>query len=123
MAELRDIVNRYVAVWNEPDPARRRQQIAALWVEDGGHFTPSHDCRGYAALEARITGAYEKWVRDSGHVFRPRDHVDGHHDTVRFQWEMVRDNKVISVGADFLLLGADGRIRADYQFLEPTPSA
>ncbi|TWT03057.1 hypothetical protein [Reyranella sp. CPCC 100927] len=123
MADLHELVSRYVAVWNEPDPVSRRQQIAALWADDGSHFTPNQDYHGYTALETRITGAYDKWVRDGGHVFRPRDPVDGHHDTVRFQWEMVRDNTVVSVGFDFLLLGEDGRIRADYQFLDQPPTA
>lgn len=38
-------------------------------------------------------------------------------------WEMVdvRDGKLRSVGTEFLLLAADGRIRQDYQFIEPGP--
>jgi hypothetical protein len=29
------------------------------------------------------------------------------------------DGKVVSVGVEFLLLADDGRIREDYQFIEP----
>ena len=43
MTAIEDLVSRYVGVWNEPDPARRRQCIAGLWAEDGVHFTPSLD--------------------------------------------------------------------------------
>jgi hypothetical protein len=54
-------------------------------------------------------------------LFRPRN-VAGHHDAVRFLWEMVSisDGKVISVGLDFFVLAEDGRIRTDYQFIEPS---
>jgi hypothetical protein len=31
--ELNQFADRYVALWNEPDPAKRRVQIATLWVE------------------------------------------------------------------------------------------
>ena len=37
-----------------------------------------------------------------------------------FNWEMVRKGTgdVAGVGLEFLVLGADGRIRIDYQFIE-----
>jgi SnoaL-like protein len=69
MTSIQNLVSRYVAVWNEPDPARRRQAIAALWTEDGAHFTPSLEARGYEAIEARITGAHDRFVRTEGYVF------------------------------------------------------
>jgi hypothetical protein len=31
--ELNQFADRYVALWNEPDPTKRRVQIATLWVE------------------------------------------------------------------------------------------
>jgi len=37
MNELNDFVERYVAVWNETDSARRRERIAALWQAGGAH--------------------------------------------------------------------------------------
>ena len=35
MTDLNDLRERYVAVWNEPDPGARRKQIEALWAPDG----------------------------------------------------------------------------------------
>ena len=61
MTKVVELVDRYVAVWNEPDAALRREGIAALWAEDGAHFTPSLEARGYQALKARVGGAYEKY--------------------------------------------------------------
>ena len=30
-----ELADRYVALWNEPDPDQRRRMIAGLWTEDG----------------------------------------------------------------------------------------
>ena len=80
MTSIEDLVSRYVAVWNEPDPSRRRQSIPRLWAEDGVHFTPSLEARGYEAIEARIAGAHERFVRAEGYVFSASYAGAGHHD-------------------------------------------
>jgi hypothetical protein len=124
MSQLNELVDRYVALWNEPDVERRRQSIAELWAEDGAHFTPSLEVHGHAALEARVAGAHEKWVKTGGFVFKSAQNADGHHDTVRFNWEMVpaAGGEPAAVGFDFLMLGDDGRIRLDFQFLDMPPA-
>jgi len=111
-------------MWNEPDPARRREAIAALWAEDGANFTPSIEARGHEALEARVTAAHEKWVKAGGFVFRAMKNAEAHHGGVRLYWEMVPagGGEVAAVGFEFLLLGDDGRIRLDYQFLDRPPA-
>jgi hypothetical protein len=51
--------------------------------------------------------------------FRRRDDVERLHDVVKFHWEAVSpDGEVTAVGLDFLVLGAEGRIRRDYVFIE-----
>ena len=39
MTDAESFADRYVAVWNEPDPEERRARIAAMWIEDGVHPT------------------------------------------------------------------------------------
>ncbi len=116
-----ELVARYVAVWNEPDESRRRGAITEIWSEDGAHFTPSLEARGYAALERRIARTYERYVGTGEHIFAPLENIDAHHGTVKFNWAMktTRDGDVVAVGFDFLILDSDGRIRTDYQFVEP----
>jgi len=118
--ELDAFIERYVSAWNEPDAAVRRRLIEKLWVPDGANFTKSNEWRTYYALETRLRTAHEKWVRDGGCLFRAR-YADAHHGAVRFVWDMVSiaDGRVVSVGQELLLLAADGRIREDYQFIEP----
>lgn len=69
MNEAEKLAERYVAVWNETDPQRRRETIAALWAPEGIHYVGSREVQGYDALEQRVTGSHEKNVRDGGHRF------------------------------------------------------
>src|SRR5580692_2385892 len=112
MCNAKALVERYVAVWNEPDAQARRKAIAALWTEDGAHYTKSMNVRGYDALEARVAGAYERFVGTGRYIFRAIDNVDCHHNTVKFNWTMVpaQGGDVESVGFEFFILSDDGRI-------------
>ncbi|KQW00798.1 hypothetical protein [Rhizobacter sp. Root1221] len=113
------LADRYAAVWNEPDPVARRDAIEQLWVPDGLHGVSTRQARGYAALEERITGAYNTNVRDAGHRFRAVANAQGLRDVVTFNWEMVRPatGEVLAVGLEFLQVDAEGRIVTDYQFI------
>jgi hypothetical protein len=131
------LADRFIALWNEPDPERRRRMIAELWTEDGSQIlqppqemleiaarpglgmAATLEARGHAELEARAATAYEQWVGSGELSFRRRDDVERLHDVVKFHWEAVSpDGEVTAVGLDFLVLGAEGRIRRDYVFIE-----
>lgn len=120
MHSIAELVDRYIAVWNEPDDEVRRKRIAELWVEDGGTYHKLIDARGYDAIEARVAGSHEKWVRTGGFIFKSLKNVVSHHNVAKFNWEMVpaRGGEAASVGFDFLILDNDGRIRFDYMFNE-----
>jgi hypothetical protein len=137
MGNSNDLADHYVALWNEPDPDRRRQLIAELWAVDGAQIlqppqeireiaarpgiglTATLEARGHAALEVRATSAYEAFIAPGAFRFRRRDNVERLADVVKFNWEMVStDGEVAGVGLEFLVLGPDGRIHRDYQFIE-----
>lgn len=120
MNNMQTFVQDYIAVWNELDAGRRRQLIRSLWQEDAHHLARTLEAVGHAGIEKRVTDAYDKWVNEKGNVFRLRDGVDGHHDTIKLRWNMLpaAGGEVVSIGFDFLLLGGDGRIRTGYQFIE-----
>jgi hypothetical protein len=137
MRDPSELADRYVALWNEPDPDQRRQLIEELWTEDGAHLlqppkeireiaarpgiglSATLEARGHTALEARATSAHEAFVASGTFRFRRRDNVERLADIVKFNWEMVStDGEVVGVGLEFLLMAPDGRIRRDYQFIE-----
>jgi len=119
MFDARELADRYVAVWNETDAQRRREQIAALWVPEGHHYVDVREAHGHAALEQRIIGSHNKNVRDGGHCFRAAKDARVLHDVVTFHWEMLRaaEERVVARGFEILRVNAEGRILADYQFV------
>ena len=119
MSDLNTFAHRYIAMWNEPDAGQRRKAIAELFAPDAAHYTPSQEIHGHAELEVRITTAYEKWVKLGVHTVRAVPNANGHHNAVRFNWEMVTlaSGKVDSVGFDFIVLNGEGLIKTDHQFV------
>ncbi len=125
MTDIKQFVDRYISIWNEPDDNARRQTIRDLWQEDARHLARTLEAVGHAGIETRVKNAYDKWVKEKGNIFRLRDGVDGHHGTIKLRWDMLPagdkekgDGETISTGFDFLVLGDDGRIRTGYQFIE-----
>ncbi|MCP2170161.1 nuclear transport factor 2 family protein [Goodfellowiella coeruleoviolacea] len=111
-------VNRYAAVWNEPDPALRRRIITELWADDGVEYTDTSEYHGHDAVEARVTEAHEQFVATGGFVFVVASDVLRHHDAVTFATHMVPSAGGVPVwsGVVFAVLDRDGRIQRDYQF-------
>jgi hypothetical protein len=131
-----DLAERYVALWNEPDPERRRATVRALWSEDGsqilhppeeiraqaaalGFFASVLEARGHAALEQRVAIAYEQFVARGDAAFRTCGTPVQLGDVLKFEWEYapLDGSPATAGGTEFMLLAADGRIRTDYQFI------
>ena len=86
--------------------------------KNGAHIYPEAEVRGYRAIEARVSEAYEEFVRKGGFVFKLSNAAQSHHNLVKVNWEMVPagGGEVAAVGSDCFVLSDDGRIRFDYQF-------
>ncbi|WP_198535139.1 methyltransferase domain-containing protein [Streptomyces natalensis] len=80
------------------------------------------DVAGHAGLVALITAARAQFP---GMVFRALGDADGHHDLVRFGWELVSeaDGTAPVAGFDVVRLDGDGRIRSVSGFLDRVPAA
>jgi hypothetical protein len=82
--ELKQLIDRWVAQWNEPDPDERRRLIREVWAADGyqvmvnppegiretaaqfGVPFPAVEIRGHDAMYARVTRAYDLFVAPGG---------------------------------------------------------
>jgi hypothetical protein len=134
--DLRDLAERYIGVWNEPDPGARRKAVEELWGEDAlqvlqppqemkeeaariGMRTVALEARGHDALEFRVRRAYEEFVAPGEAVFRAHGDPRRLHDVVTFgwHWSPVDGGAPQGGGLQVLLLGPDGRIATDYQFI------
>jgi hypothetical protein len=135
MNDPNELAARYAAIWNEPDPARRRAAVEALWTADGLQIlkppveirevaatlaiAPVLEARGHDELEARVARAYDEFVAPGTMEFRSCNDADRLRDVVKFRWEAVGpDGEPQGSGLEVVVLDGDGRIRLDYQFIE-----
>ena len=134
--EAKQLADRYMALWNEPDADRRRRMIAELWTEDGSQILQppqemreiaaspgigpaTREARGHSELQARATTSYGHWVGSEGLSFRARGDAQRLGDVVKFHWEAVaEDGSTAAVGLNVLVLAADGRVQRNYTFVD-----
>ncbi len=124
MDDVNQLIERYVAMWHESDPQARRAAIAEIWAEDAVDIVRDTTYRGHSRIEERVASAYERFVGAGEHRFVPHGEVVQRGNGLRFCWQMLttRDGAVAGAGCDFIVLGPDGRIAADYQFPEAAAS-
>jgi hypothetical protein len=120
MNAIEDLVQRFVAVWNERDPARRSEMVRSLWRPDGRHLMGVQDVRGHAALEERVAASHHRSVVEKGYMFRPATAIQSLPGVIKFRWDMARADsaEVISAGVGFLFIDDSRRVVCDYLFTE-----
>jgi hypothetical protein len=118
-SDSNDLVDRYVAMWNQPDPTIRRAQIAQLWSRKGTLIRENSVSVGHAAIETASTRVFDAHVR-KGRVASSTNNTHAHHDLVKFGWKLASSDDGVASAAcsDLLVLDEDGRICFDYQFDE-----
>lgn len=121
MSHPDDLARRYVHIWNEADSAARRAQVAALWIENGTHYVRERQVHGHADLETRVATSHQTNVAERNYRFEVDGGVEHLRDMVKFKWRMVpKDGGAnAATGLIVCLLADDGRVRIDYQFIDP----
>jgi hypothetical protein len=115
MDKLTELIDLYIAMWNETDPERRRALIAEVWTEDARYVDPALQAEGRADIDAMVQGVHERFP---GHRFRRTSDPDSHHDRVRFNWELAPEaGPAIVKGIDFAIV-ADQRLQAVIGFFD-----
>jgi hypothetical protein len=119
-ADTIELIARYIAAWNETDPARRRALIARVWTEDATYADPMMEGNGHAGIDAMIGGVQAHFP---GLRFRLFGAVETHHAHVRFAWELAPEaGEAVAKGTDFAVLANDGRLRSVTGFLDTVPA-
>ncbi|GAA1524243.1 nuclear transport factor 2 family protein [Actinomadura kijaniata] len=120
MNDMNALVDGYIAVWNETDPAARRDRIAEVFSEGVGYTDPLADVHGRDELDATIAAVQGQFA---GLEFTLGGPVDAHHDVARFTWHLgPAGADPIVIGFDVVVLGADGRIGEVHGFLDKVPA-
>lgn len=116
---MTDIVEGYLASWNETDPAARRKLIDELWAEDASYIDPMAEAHGRDEIDATIAAVQGQFP---DFVFTPAGPVDAHHRQARFTWGLgPAGAEPIVVGFDVVVTGEDGRLTTVLGFLDKVP--
>ncbi len=121
----REIANRYMAVWSQPDPGARRAAVEGLWAPNGVEFLDGGtQFRGYEELDARVARAYDEFVGSGRYAITAADDVTRHGDIITLTAQLTRpDGGTDWEARVFLLVGDDGRIQEDYHLtVKPLPA-
>jgi hypothetical protein len=120
MHNITELIDLYIATWNETDAKRRRDLIAKTWTEGGSYIDAHRSGTGHENISAMIQGVQEQLP---GYRLRLASAVDAHNDRVRFQWEAggTAEAPLHFVGTDFGVIANDGRLRSITGFLDEAP--
>lgn len=118
MSNFTDLIDRYIAIWNETDAERRRDLIARTWTEDSTYLDPLMRGEGHGGIDAMIRGVQAQFP---GLRFRRASDVDAHSDRVRFTWELGPEGgPAMAGGVDFGVI-ADERLQSITGFIDFAP--
>ncbi|MGX1806450.1 nuclear transport factor 2 family protein [Nocardia sp. NPDC055321] len=117
---MNDLVTQYLEIWNTTDATARAAAIDGLFTDEVRYVDPLMDVTGRRALDAGIAAVQAQFP---DMVFRLAGPVDGHHEQVRFTWELgPAEGPALVVGFDVATL-EHGRIAGVYGFLDKVPAA
>lgn len=120
MTDHDDLIDRYIAAWNETDAGERRALVEATFAADATYLDPMLQGDGHAGIDGMIAGAQ---ARFPGYRFSRSGRVDAHHDHLRFCWDLApAGGEVLVKGTDFSTLSADGRLAAVTGFFDLLPT-
>ncbi|MFN8025683.1 MAG: nuclear transport factor 2 family protein [Acidimicrobiia bacterium] len=107
-------LDRYLAMWNEPDAAVRAESVYAVVSDDARLVDPLVDATGPDRIAVAISELRDQMP---GHSLTRTTAVDAHHDTARFGWTVnAPDGSVAVAGIDVVTFAADGRIASAVGF-------
>ncbi|MFM9921567.1 nuclear transport factor 2 family protein [Variovorax sp. H27-G14] len=113
------IAQRYIAVWNETDAARRAELIEAGWTVNALYVDPMAQASGHAQISALVGAVHQRYP---GFRFNLLGQPDAHGDHVRFSWTLGPSGaQDLIQGTDFAQLDA-GKLRSVTGFLDKVPA-
>jgi hypothetical protein len=114
-----ELIEKYIACWNETDPAARRRLIEEVWAPAGTYTDPLADVAGRDQIDAVIAAVQAQF---GGLEFSLAGPVDAHHNVARFTWHLgPHGGEPVVVGFDVAVI-ADDQIATVHGFLDRVPA-
>jgi SnoaL-like domain len=118
MTDVNTTANRYIELWNEKSPSRRREILGQHWASDAKYIDPLMSGDGHDGIDALIAGVHQRFP---DFRFKLIGQPNGFGDHVRFSWGLGPDGADAPIkGTDFAVV-RDGRIRSVTGFLDQVP--
>lgn len=116
--DARALAGHYIALWNEPDAARRTELLRSHWCEDAAYTDPLAAVRGHAQISALVGAVQERYP---GFRFTLIGTPDAHGEHLRFSWTLgPQEARDLIQGTDFADLQG-GKLRRVTGFLDKVP--
>ncbi|MEU9058872.1 nuclear transport factor 2 family protein [Streptomyces sp. NPDC048430] len=107
-----ELVEKYIAVWNESDDRVRRAMLDEVFTPDGVYVDPMVEADGTAALDTYISDSQKNF----GGMLFTHGAVLTHHDAVHFSWEVGPTGGAPAVSGYDVAFFEGGRISRLYGF-------
>jgi hypothetical protein len=122
MTDATTIAARYIDLWNEKTPDRRRELLAANWARDAKYVDPLMSGDGHYGIDAMIAGVQQRFPEFRFRLIGEPNGYDDHvRFSVRFSWGLGPDGVDSPIkGTDFAVV-RDGRIQSITGFLDQIP--
>jgi hypothetical protein len=112
------VANRYVALWNETDAARRARLLETDWAPDAKYVDPLMQASGHEQISALVGAVHQRYP---GFRFNLLGSADAHGDNVRFTWTLgPSGTDDLIQGTDFVRLDG-GKLASVTGFLDKVP--
>jgi hypothetical protein len=121
MSNVNETVVRYLAAWNERDPKRRRQLVAATWTEEGSYIDAHRHGQGHSEIDAMLAATQTQFPN---YRLSLVSGIEAHNSFVRFSWAAggTAEAPLYIGGTDFATLAPDGRIKTVAGFMDASPA-
>lgn len=120
MTEATEIANRYIAVWNEAEPTRRKAMIVEGWTDGATYVDPLASVTGCDEISELIGGVQ---ARFPGFRFALDGQADGYANKVRFSWRLGPESEPDMIkGTDFAIIEGN-QLASVTGFLDKVPPA
>ncbi|TAV99270.1 nuclear transport factor 2 family protein [Rhizobium ruizarguesonis] len=111
---------RYLAIWNETDAARRRTLIAESWSKAATYIDPLMRGEGHEQINSLVEAVQSRFP---GFRFALIGAADGYGDNLRFSWGLGPENgDALIKGTDFAELEG-GKLKSVRGFIDLLPEA
>ncbi|WP_236793152.1 nuclear transport factor 2 family protein [Amycolatopsis sp. GM8] len=119
MTEYTAVASRYLDVWNETDPEKRRGLVEEVFARDATYTDPLGAVAGHEGIDGFVAGAQQQFA---GLRFDLGGVVDGHHDLARFTWHLgpAGAPEPVAIGFDVVRVEG-GKIKQVLGFLDKMP--